>query len=67
MQYRTTLTDGARSQMYARLMGAATISKVAKTPVRPEATYAVRAFVRVESTCSKCMAQCPAQDVHHSE
>jgi hypothetical protein len=40
---------------------------VAKTPVRPDANYAVGAFVRVESKCSKCVAQRPAQDVHHSE
>ena len=40
---------------------------VAKTPVRPEANYAVGAFVRVEFKCSKCMAQRPAEDVHRGE
>ena len=30
---------------------------VAKTPVRPEANYPVRALVRVESKCSKCITQ----------
>ena len=40
---------------------------VAKTPVRPEANYAVGALVRVEFKCSKCMAQRPAQHVHRSE
>ncbi|MGC2341190.1 MAG: hypothetical protein WA453_06360 [Methyloceanibacter sp.] len=40
---------------------------VAKTPVRPEANYAVGAFVRVESKCSKAIAQRPAQDVYRRE
>ena len=40
---------------------------VAKTPVRPEANYPVRALVRVESKCSECITQRPTQDVHHSK
>jgi hypothetical protein len=40
---------------------------VAKTPVRPEANYPVRALVRVESKCSEGITQRSTQDVHHSK
>jgi hypothetical protein len=40
---------------------------VAKTPVRPEANYPVRALVRVESKCSERITQRSTQDIHCGE